>query len=117
MRRLLNLLVVAMAFAVCPGIAAAAALTQGEVAPYLHPQQLVDAGGHKINLYCTGHGSPSVILDAGEGETMFTWRKVQPAIAKFTRVCSFDRAGMGFSTIGPGGNAFDHRIHRPPSRR
>jgi pimeloyl-ACP methyl ester carboxylesterase len=101
MRRLLNLLVVATAFAVCPGIAAAAVLTRGEVAPYLHPQQLVDAGGHEINLYCTGHGSPSVILDAGEGETMFTWRKVQPAIAKFARVCSFDRAGMGFSTSGP----------------
>jgi pimeloyl-ACP methyl ester carboxylesterase len=81
--------------------AAPAVLTQSEVAPYLHAQRLVDVGGHAINVYCLGHGSPSVILDAGEGETMYTWHKVQPAIAKFTRVCSFDRAGMGFSGAGP----------------
>jgi pimeloyl-ACP methyl ester carboxylesterase len=101
MRRLVNLLLVAVGVSVCTGIAAPAVLTQREVTPYLHPQRLVDVGGHKINLYCTGHGSPTAILDAGEGETMFTWRRVQPAIAKFTRVCSFDRAGMGFSGGGP----------------
>ncbi len=101
MKRLLSLLVVAVGVTVCTGTAAPAVLTPGEIAPYLHPQRLVDVGGHTLNLYCAGHGSPSVILDAGEGETMFTWRKVQPAIAKFTRVCSFDRAGMGFSSSGP----------------
>jgi len=101
MRSLLTLLVVAGGVTVCTGIALPAAVNPSEVTPYLHPQRLVDVGGHKINLYCTGHGSPSVILDAGEGETMFTWRKVQPAIAKFTRVCSFDRASMGFSEGGP----------------
>ncbi len=101
MRRLLNLLVVAVGFAVCTGTAAPAASTEGALAPYLHPQRLVDVGGHKLNLYCTGHGSPSVILDAGGGETMMTWRKVQPAIAKLTRVCSYDRASMGFSGDGP----------------
>jgi pimeloyl-ACP methyl ester carboxylesterase len=42
-----------------------------------------------------------VILDAGEAETMYTWRRVQPAVAKFTRVCSYDRASMGFSGDGP----------------
>ncbi|HVA26817.1 MAG TPA: alpha/beta hydrolase [Candidatus Baltobacteraceae bacterium] len=90
------------AIALCTGIAAAGAvLTRADVAPYLHPQQMVDVGGHKLNLYCTGQGSPTVVLDAGEGETMFTWRKVQPKVAKFSRVCSFDRAGMGFSEGGP----------------
>ena len=83
------------------GAASAATLTRAEVIPYLSAQRLVDVGGHKINLYCTGHGSPSVILDAGQAETTFAWRKVQPAIAKVTRVCSFDRAGMGFSEPGP----------------
>lgn len=88
-----------MAF--CTGAAIAALMTQAEVAPYLHPQRMVDAGGHRLNMYCTGKGSPAVVLDAGEGEDASTWRKVQPGIAKFTRVCSFDRAGMGFSEGGP----------------
>jgi pimeloyl-ACP methyl ester carboxylesterase len=101
MRRLLTLFAVAVAVAVCPGTAVSAGVSPSEFTPYLHPQRLVDVGGHKLNLYCTGHGSPAVILDAGEGETMLTWRKVQPAIAKFTRVCSFDRAAMGFSDYGP----------------
>ena len=70
-------------------------------APYVRPARLVDVDGHKLNIYCTGHGSPTVILDAGEGDTMSTWRKVQAGIAKFTRVCSYDRAGMGFSQGGP----------------
>lgn len=101
MRRLLNILFAVAAVTICTGITAAAVITQGDVAPYLHPQSLVDVGGHKLNIYCTGHGSPSVILDAGEGGTAYDWRKVQPAIAKFTRVCSYDRAGMGFSGGGP----------------
>jgi pimeloyl-ACP methyl ester carboxylesterase len=96
-----SLLAVALGVAVCTGIAAAAGMSAEELAPYLEPQTLVDVGGHKINLYCTGQGSPTVVLDAGEAETMYTWRKVQPAVAKLTRVCSYDRAGMGFSTDGP----------------
>jgi pimeloyl-ACP methyl ester carboxylesterase len=95
------MLVAALGATIVAVNAASAVLTQSEVAPYLHAQRLVDVGGHTINLYCVGRGSPSVILDAGEGETMYTWRKVQPAIAKVTRVCSFDRAGMGFSGGGP----------------
>lgn len=79
----------------------AAPLSQSAVAPYLHPHRMVDVGGHKLNLYCTGHGSPAVILEAGEGETSFTWRKVQPVLSRYTRVCSFDRSGMGFSEGGP----------------
>ncbi|MDP9024588.1 MAG: alpha/beta hydrolase [Candidatus Eremiobacteraeota bacterium] len=101
MRRLPILLAFAAGFAVCTGIAGSAVGSEGQLEPYIHPQRLVDVGGHKLNLYCTGHGSPSVILDAGGGQTMLTWSKVQPAIAKFTRVCSFDRASMGFSGDGP----------------
>ncbi|MBV8370203.1 MAG: alpha/beta hydrolase [Candidatus Eremiobacteraeota bacterium] len=101
MRRLLEVVAVALGVAACTGVAVAAVISADELAPYLQPQTLVDVGGHKINLYCTGQGSPTVVLDAGETETMFTWRKVQPMIAKFTRVCSYDRASMGFSTDGP----------------
>jgi pimeloyl-ACP methyl ester carboxylesterase len=90
-----------IAFWATAAAASTAKLKQAEIAPYLHPQRLVDIGGRRLNLYCTGHGSPAVILDAGQGETMETWRKVQPEIAKFTQVCSYDRAGMGFSDGGP----------------
>lgn len=62
---------------------------------------LVDVGSHKLHLYCTGEGTPVVILESGLGGTTNDWRKVQPAVSKFTRVCSYDRAGMGWSEAGP----------------
>jgi pimeloyl-ACP methyl ester carboxylesterase len=61
------------------------------------PGQLVDIGGYKLHIYCTGQGSPTVILDAGLGDSFISWHRVQPEIAKFTRVCSYDRAGLGYS--------------------
>jgi len=70
-------------------------------APYLHAQRLVDIGGRHLNLYCTGSGSPTVVLEASGGGDMLDWRFVQPLVAKHTRVCSYDRAGSGFSDIGP----------------
>jgi pimeloyl-ACP methyl ester carboxylesterase len=59
--------------------------------------QLVNVGGRKMHIDCTGEGSPTVILDSGLGDSYLSWRKVQPEIAKFTRVCSYDRAGLGYS--------------------
>lgn len=59
--------------------------------------RLYDVGGFKMHMDCTGEGSPSVILESGLGDTYLSWRKVQPQIAKFTRVCSYDRAGLGYS--------------------
>ena len=97
-----KVVIATMAFLLCSRVAVAATvLTQADVAPYLRAQRLVDVGGRRLNIYCTGHGSPTVILDAGAGDSTFTWRKVQPAISKFTRVCSYDRAGLGFSDGGP----------------
>ncbi len=65
--------------------------------PYIHPQNVVDVGGRRMNIYCAGTGSPAVILDAGLGDTTAVWSRVQGPIARHTRVCSYDRAGMGFS--------------------
>jgi pimeloyl-ACP methyl ester carboxylesterase len=59
--------------------------------------RLLDVGGRKMHIDCTGGGSPTVILDSGLGDSYLSWRKVQPQIAKFTRVCSYDRAGLGYS--------------------
>jgi pimeloyl-ACP methyl ester carboxylesterase len=59
--------------------------------------KLVDVGGYKMHIDCAGQGSPTVVLESGLGETYISWRKVQPQIANFTRVCSYDRAGLGYS--------------------
>lgn len=68
---------------------------------FLPPGELVDVGGYRLHLYCTGKGSPTVVLDAmGLGWSVY-WTKVQPAIAEVTRVCSYDRAGFGWSDTGP----------------
>jgi len=63
--------------------------------------QRIDVGGYKMHIQCVGQGSPAVILDSGLGDSYFSWHKVQLQIAKFTRVCSYDRAGMGYSDSSP----------------
>jgi pimeloyl-ACP methyl ester carboxylesterase len=65
------------------------------------PGQLVDVGGYRMHLYCMGQGSPTVVLDSGLGDTWLVWYKVQPPIAQFTRVCSYDHAGLGWSDPSP----------------
>ena len=59
--------------------------------------RLIDIEGYKLHVHCTGKGNTTVVLDAGMGGTSLGWSLVQPEIAKFTRVCSFDRAGYGWS--------------------
>ena len=68
---------------------------------YARPGQLVDVGGFRLNLYCMGSGSPTVVFDSGWEDWAPAWSKVQPEIAKWTRACSYDRAGAGFSEPGP----------------
>jgi len=63
--------------------------------------QLIDVGGYRLMLNCSGVGSPTVILEAGFGDLSVEWRAVQPQIAQFSRVCSYDRAGYGGSDQGP----------------
>jgi len=67
---------------------------------YSPPGQMIDVGGYQLHLYCTGanvNGSPTVILEQGLGGISSGWALVQPEVAKATRVCSYDRAGMGWS--------------------
>ena len=65
------------------------------------PGKLVDIGGYKLHLNCTGKDGPTVVLIAGAGDFSFDWELVQPDIARFTRVCSYDRAGLAWSDPGP----------------
>lgn len=65
------------------------------------PGQLVDVGGYRLHIYCVGQGSPTVILDALFPGTVSNWGWIQPEIARSTRVCAYDRAGLGWSDPGP----------------
>jgi pimeloyl-ACP methyl ester carboxylesterase len=69
---------------------------------YHPPGRLVDVGGYRMHLSCAGSDSgPTVILEYGHQATYFDWLKVQPEIAKFARVCFYDRAGYGWSDSSP----------------
>lgn len=65
-----------------------------------HPGRLVDVGGHQLHLHCVGDGSPTVLLEAPAIGMSAAWGWVQPAVAEVTRVCSYDRAGLGWSEAG-----------------
>jgi len=83
---------------------------------FIKPARLVDIGaGRRMNIYCIGRGSPTVIFESGLGDQVRAWAMVQPAVGKFTRACSYDRAGLGFSypsgREGTSENAVDD-LHR-----
>ena len=84
-------------------VASGQQVTSGDTSPmdvvYARPGQLIDAGGFR--LYCMGSGSPTVVFDSGFEDWAPAWSTVQPKIAKWTRACSYDRAGAGFSDSGP----------------
>ena len=68
---------------------------------YLRAGQIVAADGANLNLYCTGSGSPTVLFDSGHQDWAPAWAVVQPQVSQWTRACSFDRPGYGFSPRGP----------------
>ena len=68
---------------------------------YPPPGQMIDVGGHRLHLYCMGTGSPTVVLEAAAPGWSLYWSLVQPDVAKITRVCAYDRAGLGWSERGP----------------
>lgn len=65
------------------------------------PGQMVDIGGRRLHLHCSGEGSPTVVLVPGAGAYSFDWALVQMGIEPTTRVCSYDRAGLAWSDPGP----------------
>ncbi len=99
-RILLILLVVVVVLAVAGAIYQAVA-EANDRRNHPPPGQLVDVGGYRLHLYCTGSGSPTVVLNAGGGGSWLDWSLVQPPISQQTRVCAFDRAGLGWSESGP----------------
>ncbi len=82
------------------GVSGAARASPGDEI-YARPGRLIAAPGTRLNFYCTGSGEPAVVFDSGWGDWAPVWMLVQPEVAKWTRACSYDRAGAGFSAPGP----------------
>ncbi len=61
------------------------------------PGRLVDVGGHRLHAICTGSGTPAVVFESGIAASSLSWARVQPEVARFTRACAYDRAGLGWS--------------------
>jgi pimeloyl-ACP methyl ester carboxylesterase len=66
-----------------------------------YPGQLINIGSHRLHINCVGEGSPSVIIDSGLGGFSLEWFKIQNNLSKDVRICSYDRAGYGWSDPGP----------------
>lgn len=85
-------------------IAAAGHAQNSAAPPFPPPGRLVDLGGWRLHLNCSGEAKasrPVVILEAGAGDFSVDWSLVQPRVAESARVCSYDRAGAGWSDLGP----------------
>jgi pimeloyl-ACP methyl ester carboxylesterase len=95
--RVLKWLIAAVVLVVGAGAVYQLSMTLWESHLYPPPGKLVDIGGLRLHINCTGAGSPTVIMEAGPNDSSLIWQLVQPGISKFTRVCSYDRAGFGWS--------------------
>lgn len=97
-RRRWTLRVVALAgFLALAGVTYQGVATALERREFPRPGRLVDVGGHQLHIDCVGQGAPIVVLDAPAAGLSAAWGRVQPEVAQFTRVCSYDRAGLGWS--------------------
>jgi len=66
-----------------------------------YPGELINVGTHRLHIYCIGEGSPSVIIDSGIGGFSLEWFRVQNNLSNDVKICSYDRAGYGWSDPGP----------------
>jgi pimeloyl-ACP methyl ester carboxylesterase len=83
-------------------------------AKYPAPGQMVDVGGYRMHINCQGApvaGSPTVVMEAAHSEPGLSWAGVQPEVAKFVRVCTYDRAGLGWSESSPRPRTAPHFVH------
>ena len=94
-------LVVALLVLAVIGAIYQAIATQLDERAYPPPGELVDVDGHRLHINCVGQGSPTVILEAANLGMSAHWVRVQQQVADTTRVCAYDRAGMGWSERGP----------------
>jgi pimeloyl-ACP methyl ester carboxylesterase len=79
------------------GIGFQSVSTETDIRRYPPPGELIDIGGYRLHIYCTGEGNPTIVLDSGAAGPGLMWSLVQNELAKSNRVCSYDRAGLGWS--------------------
>lgn len=97
-------LLIGVAVLICvagTGIVYQAIATASDRRTFAPAGRLIEVDGYRMHLHCTGTGSPTVVLESGAGAPSAVWAWVQPAVAQQTRVCSYDRAGLGWSDTGP----------------
>jgi len=90
-------LVVFLVIALVAGSFYQTTASASDLKKYPPPGSLYDVGDYRLHLFCTGEGNPTVILEAGAGNPSIGWSLVQSEVEGFTRVCSYDRAGFGWS--------------------
>lgn len=95
--RLFKRLIMSVIMILAVGAMFQLAMSQWENHRYPPRGKLVDIGGLRLHISCTGMGNPTVIMEAGPNDSLIAWQLVQPEISRFTRVCSYDRAGFGWS--------------------
>ena len=98
-------LVIFLVIVLVAGLIYQASSSASDLKKYPPPGELYDVGDYRLHLYCTGatsEGSPTVILEAGSGFPALTWYLVQKEVGGFARVCSYDRAGYGWSDLASG---------------
>jgi len=96
-RRIFKWLIIPLGLIVAAGAIFQFSMTLWGSHSYPPPGKLVDIGGLRLHINCTGSGSPAVILESGPNDSSLIWQLAQPEISRFTRVCSYDRAGFGWS--------------------
>ena len=99
-RRVLLTAGVVILFVILIGATYQGVATALERREFPHPGRMIDIGGHQLHLYCLGQGAPAVVLEAPATTMSAAWAWVQADVGKITRVCSYDRAGLGWSEAG-----------------
>src|SRR5690348_11027139 len=92
-RLFVGLLIIGLGLALVGSIYESSAEAADLVA-YPPPGQMVDVGGYRLHINCTGSGSPTVVVEAGLGDWSSSWGDVQRDVAETTRICTYDRAGL-----------------------
>lgn len=100
MRRALGAVVAILVFILLLGATYQGVATALERREFARPGGLVSVGDHQLHIYCTGKGTPAVVLEAPAAGLSAAWAEVQRQLSGVTRVCSYDRAGLGWSESG-----------------
>jgi pimeloyl-ACP methyl ester carboxylesterase len=104
-RRIIERIVLSLAIVLAAAVTASTTLNAIAIwflRPHDRPAgSIYLVNGYKMHIDCTGSGSPALVLESGLGNESLIWSKVQPAISRTTRVCSYDRAGYGYSDAQP----------------